>query len=89
MVELTSVLCSAGVHLHDSACLPTQAPAAVLMGCSSGRLRPACGAPGNALVGPVSTYATHGSPCVVVNLWDVTDRDIDRFTHQLLSRCVP
>ena len=77
----------AGVQAHGAACLPAPAPAALLMGCSSGRLRTERGATGNACVGPVATYAAHGSPCVVVNLWDVTDRDIDRFTHRLLSRC--
>ena len=25
------------------------------------------------------------SPCILANLWDVTDRDIDRFTEELLK----
>ena len=25
------------------------------------------------------------SPCVIANLWDVTDKDIDRFTDKLLN----
>ena len=28
----------------------------------------------------------HCSPCVVANLWDVTDRDIDRYLEELLQR---
>lgn len=30
------------------------------------------------------SYLSH-SPCVVANLWDVTDRDIDRFLEYLLK----
>lgn len=29
------------------------------------------------------------SPCVVGNLWDVTDKDIDRFTDKLFELFVP
>eukprot|EP00198_Chlamydomonas_reinhardtii_P000240 XP_001689575.1 separase, cell cycle protease [Chlamydomonas reinhardtii] len=55
--------------------------AAVLMGCSSGRLR-LHGAYDPA--GAVVAYAVAGSPAVVANLWDVTDRDIDRYCQALL-----
>ena len=57
--------------------------AAVLMGCSSGALRRkgACEPTGAALA-----YLAAGAPCVVANLWDVTDRDIDRFCIDLLDR---
>ncbi|KAF8065905.1 SF3B4 [Scenedesmus sp. PABB004] len=57
--------------------------AALLMGCSSGRLRqqglyePA---------GPIWGYLTAGCPAAVANLWDVTDRDIDRFAQSVLSQ---
>lgn len=30
-----------------------------------------------------------GAPAVVANLWDVTDRDIDRFSRSLLCHWVP
>ncbi|KAG2444696.1 hypothetical protein HXX76_001440 [Chlamydomonas incerta] len=55
--------------------------AAVLMGCSSGRLR-LHGAYDPA--GAVVAYTLAGSPAVVANLWDVTDRDIDRYCQALL-----
>jgi Peptidase family C50 len=55
--------------------------AAVIMGCSSGRLKSSgCFEP----AGMVSGYLTAGSPAVVANLWDVTDRDIDRYCLALL-----
>ncbi|KAF7554832.1 hypothetical protein G7046_g6698 [Stylonectria norvegica] len=51
-------------------------PATFLMGCSSAALTPAgefeC-------YGPVWNYMMAGCPAVVGTLWDVTDRDIDRF----------
>lgn len=51
-------------------------PATFLMGCSSAALNAAgefeC-------YGPVWNYMTAGCPAVVGTLWDVTDRDIDRF----------
>jgi Peptidase family C50 len=51
------------------------------MGCSSGRLKSTgCFEP----AGIVSGYLTAGSPAVVANLWDVTDRDIDRYCLALL-----
>lgn len=54
----------------------------LLMGCSSGKLRsqgifePA---------GVVLAYMLAGSLAVVANLWDVTDKDIDRFTLSMLE----
>jgi hypothetical protein len=75
-----------GLHTQGASSLPCPAPAALLMGCSSARLAGAEGA-GHAAVGPVATYVARGCPCAVANLWDVTDRDIDRFTERLLSRC--
>jgi hypothetical protein len=61
--------------------LPWCAPS-VLMGCSSGKLvaHGRAAEPG----GMVLAHLTAGSPAVVANLWDVTDRDIDRFTDALL-----
>ncbi len=31
------------------------------------------------------SFSFSHSPCLVANLWDVTDRDIDRFLEQLLK----
>jgi len=100
-----------------------QAPLAILMGCSSGRLR----APGASSIkrgkgnevplpsnrrssrdvgwigrkipftspelfeptGMALSYLGAGSPAVVGNLWDVTDRDIDRFCVALLEELFP
>nr|TKW23443.1 hypothetical protein SEVIR_4G292500v2 [Setaria viridis] len=54
---------------------------AVLMGCSSGALHcKGSYAPHGA---PLS-YLSGGSPAVVANLWDVSDKDIDRFSKALL-----
>jgi hypothetical protein len=68
------------------------APAPVLMGCSTARLSSV--ATGDerttsAVSGPLANFLSIGSPCVVANLWDVTDRDIDRFTAAMLSQCAP
>ncbi|CAM9133038.1 unnamed protein product [Choristocarpus tenellus] len=56
--------------------------AAILMGCSSGRLK---GYGEFEPSGMVSGYLVGGSPAVVSNLWDVTDKDIDRFSMALLE----
>jgi separase len=56
---------------------------ALLMGCSSGLLQP------SGLYEPqgiVVAYLLAGSSSVVANLWDVTDKDIDRFTLEFLRR---
>lgn len=68
---------------EDVAAMP-QAPFAILMGCSSGRLKAPTPAfePG----GMVLSYLAAGAPAVVGNLWDVTDKDIDRFSLALLER---
>jgi separase len=36
-------------------------------------------------IGTVLSYLLAGSPCVVGNLWNVTDKDCDRFTKALLE----
>lgn len=54
----------------------------LLMGCSSGFLRD------QGMYEPTGmalNYLVAGSPAVVANLWDVTDRDIDRFTACTLT----
>ncbi|KAK9825057.1 hypothetical protein WJX74_004795 [Apatococcus lobatus] len=53
--------------------------ACLLAGCSSGHLAPQ-GSYSSA--GPILAYLLAGCPAVVGSLWDVTDRDLDRF-------CVP
>ncbi|KAJ6254300.1 separin [Anaeramoeba flamelloides] len=59
-----------------------KSPTSILMGCSSGvlleegKFDP---------YGVVYSYLLAGSPAVVANLWDVTDRDIDRFSTSLLK----
>lgn len=35
--------------------------------------------------GTVLAYILAGCPCIVGNLWDVTDRDIDRLTEEFLE----
>ena len=55
---------------------------ALLMGCSSGALTEAgefepYGTPIN--------YVHAGCPALVATLWDVTDKDIDRFSHSVLE----
>ncbi|XP_066926093.1 separin-like [Clytia hemisphaerica] len=55
---------------------------ALLMGCSSGKLV----AKGSLEAqGMVQYYLLSGSPAIVANLWDVTDKDIDLFLQQLLE----
>ncbi|CAA2934735.1 separase isoform X1 [Olea europaea subsp. europaea] len=56
--------------------------ATLLMGCSSGSLSlKGCYAPRGA---PIS-YLLAGSPVIVANLWEVTDKDIDRFGKAVLN----
>ncbi|KAJ3044989.1 hypothetical protein HDV00_012409 [Rhizophlyctis rosea] len=54
----------------------------LLMGCSSGFLQPSgeFDPSGTAL-----NYLMAGSPALVANLWDVTDRDIDRFSRSMME----
>ncbi|KAG8072566.1 hypothetical protein GUJ93_ZPchr0006g41913 [Zizania palustris] len=56
--------------------------AALLMGCSSGTLH--CKG-GYAPQGAPLSYLFAGSPAVIANLWDVSDKDIDRFSKALLD----
>jgi len=66
----------------------------ILMGCSSGNLV-SVNSPKNGHIfdtemhfepdGAALSYLCAGAPCVVSNLWDVTDRDIDRFSISLLE----
>lgn len=67
----------------------------ILMGCSSGDLVSVNDDRGNIVMdnpmhfepeGAALSYICAGAPCVVANLWDVTDRDIDRFSISLLER---
>lgn len=57
--------------------------AALLFGCSSGRLET------EGIYGPngtVLSYLRAGSPCVLAMLWDVTDKDIDQFSVRVLQQ---
>ena len=66
----------------------------ILMGCSSGKLE-SVNRTDSASQKPVPlyyepegvalSYLMAGSPCVVANLWDVTDHDIDRFSVSLMN----
>ncbi|GJM86988.1 hypothetical protein PR202_ga02897 [Eleusine coracana subsp. coracana] len=56
--------------------------AALLMGCSSGTLH--CKGSYAPRGAPLS-YLSAGSPVVIANLWDVSDKDIDRFCKALLN----
>jgi len=67
----------------------------VLMGCSSGKLKSVNTPKENPYdhihtmhyepEGIALTYLYAGAPCVVGNLWDVTDRDIDRYCLTLME----
>ena len=59
---------------------------AVLMGCASGRWKARGALEPD---GAVARYLLAGCPSVVCNLWDVTDKDIDRFTLALLDTWLP
>lgn len=59
-------------------------PAALLWGCSSGRLR-AMGV--HDALGTAVYYLLAGAPCVVANLWDVTDKDIDKLCMAHMQLC--
>ncbi|KAI0167478.1 peptidase family C50-domain-containing protein [Pestalotiopsis sp. NC0098] len=55
---------------------------ALLMGCSSASLADVGDFESH---GPVWNYMLAGSPAVVGTLWDVTDRDIDRYTGRVFE----
>ena len=55
---------------------------ALLMGCSSGALVPRGDFPPS---GAALAYLAAGCASLVANLWDVTDKDIDRFAEALLQ----
>lgn len=55
----------------------------LLMGCSSGRLKEYGNYEPN---GTVLSFLLAGSPFVIANLWDVTDKDIDRLTEFMLEK---
>lgn len=58
-------------------------PPSLLLGCSSGLLK------GGELIHPYGTsynYINGGCPMLLVNLWDVTDKDIDLFTVEILTK---
>lgn len=56
---------------------------AFLFGCSSGRLKQY--GPGFRREGTLLSYLRAGSSLILSNLWDVTDKDIDKFTEAYLK----
>lgn len=54
----------------------------MLWGCSSGRLQDQGDFD---RTGTPYDYVLAGSPCLVANLWDVTDKDIDRVTEVVMD----
>lgn len=76
---------SGEVYLHRDKVrsLQPDCTAALLFGCSSGRLE--C----KGIFGPsgaVLAYLHAGSPAVLAMLWDVTDRDIDQLSVKILRK---
>jgi separase len=61
--------------------------ASLVIGCSSGRLL----SDGKHLesYGTPYRFLLNGSPCYVGVLWDVTDRDIDKFSEEMLKQWMP
>ena len=58
-------------------------PPSLLLGCSSGVLK----GEGNVhQYGTAYNYINGGCPMLLVNLWDVTDKDIDTFTINMLTK---
>ncbi|ORX55548.1 hypothetical protein DM01DRAFT_253316, partial [Hesseltinella vesiculosa] len=58
-------------------------PVAILMGCSSGALQSQGDYDPH---GYVLNYLLGGSASVVANLWDVTDKSIDRLSKKMMER---
>lgn len=56
---------------------------AIVMGCSSGRN--IVEAQGMEVFGMPYRFMLNGAPCYVGALWDVTDKDIDKYSDQLLA----
>lgn len=61
--------------------------AAIVMGCSSGRM--VAEGPRLESFGVGWAFLFRGSPCYVGLLWDVTDMDIDKYTDYLLCEWLP
>ncbi|KAG6876419.1 hypothetical protein C0992_013023 [Termitomyces sp. T32_za158] len=70
------------IRSHRIRKLPACA-ATMLWGCSSGALREMGDFD---RVGTPFNYMIAGSPCLVANLWDVTDRDIDKFSQAVFDK---
>ncbi|CUM67294.1 uncharacterized protein PRCAT00004987001 [Priceomyces carsonii] len=67
------------------ACLPERRrlPPSLLIGCSSGTVK------SNGYLestGNIYNWLTCGTPMMLVNLWDVTDKDIDMFTLSVFAK---
>jgi separase len=75
----------AGERMHDTFRLRKfrSCPASLLWGCSSGRLK-ARGV--HDALGTALYYLMAGAPFLVANLWDVTDKDIDKLCMAHMER---
>jgi separase len=73
----------AGEKMEDTSQLKkfSHCPSALLWGCSSGRLTPQGVFDPS---GPALNYLLAGAPFVVGNLWDVTDKDIDKLSLECM-----
>lgn len=89
-----SLLSRSGIASLSSGESNTTRSSVILMGCSSGRLESVNRRNSKTTSqlpihyepeGIALSYLLAGAPCVVGNLWDVTDGDIDRYTESLLS----
>jgi len=78
----------------DSSASRSGKSSVILMGCSSGRIISVNRKDTRSVEqlpiyyepeGIALSYLSAGAPCVVGNLWDVTDRDIDRFSLAMLE----
>ncbi|KIY44954.1 hypothetical protein FISHEDRAFT_76985 [Fistulina hepatica ATCC 64428] len=70
------------VRAHKIRQLPKCA-ATMLWGCSSGLMRDMGDFDP---VGTPYTYMAAGCPCLVVNMWDVTDKEIDKVTRSVIEQ---
>nr|GMD92871.1 separase isoform X1 [Ipomoea batatas] len=85
----SKTVCDHGLVISGGQYIPGQdikeletCAASLLMGCSSGSLTSnGCYIPQGAPL----YYLSAGSPIIVANLWEVTDKDIDRFGKKMLD----
>jgi separase len=69
--------------LGNRSSLASKLPPSLLIGCSSGTLQTNGSLEPN---GNVYNWLTCGSPMIMANLWDVTDKDIDLFARSIFEK---